>query len=184
MKYIFYIFSISILFACKGKMTVTVDSKRNLGATESITLDTPAYVNSKNVQSYSLAGECIHKGRSILTESMFEASTKCGSDGRWSVSVDLSATSDGTHEIVVFYKSDRKRNLAVKSTGAQILTVPVIEGHEVTAEQFEELPVEVREQIEKNQMELSDTIQEAYKQIRVVQQETHGGHYSLSWKPV
>ena len=67
----------------------------------------------------------------------------------------------------------RERSLAVKSTGAQILTVPVIEGHEITAEQFEELPVEAREEIQKKQMELSETMQEAYREIRLIQQETH-----------
>jgi len=67
----------------------------------------------------------------------------------------------------------RERSLSVKSTGVQILTVPVIEGKELTAEQFEELPVEAREEIQKNQMELSELIQEAYREIRTVQQETH-----------
>jgi len=67
----------------------------------------------------------------------------------------------------------RERGLAVKSTGTQILTVPVIEGHEVSAEQFEELPLEAREEIQNSQMEFSDTIQEAYREIRLVQHQTH-----------
>ncbi|UCF37621.1 MAG: AAA family ATPase [Acidobacteriota bacterium] len=66
----------------------------------------------------------------------------------------------------------KERGLAVKSVGNQIITVPVLEGTEISPDQFNGLSEEVRAEIQKNQIELGDQIQETYRQIRILQQTT------------
>jgi lon-related putative ATP-dependent protease len=65
----------------------------------------------------------------------------------------------------------RARSLTVKSSGAQILSLPIRDGHELTAEEYEQLSVPEREEIQKRQSELGAEIQEVYKQIRELQAE-------------
>lgn len=60
----------------------------------------------------------------------------------------------------------RERNLAVKTSGTQIVTVPVVNGAELTPEQFAALPPEAQATIQKNQAELSETVGKAYHEIR------------------
>lgn len=69
-------------------------------------------------------------------------------------------------------KRAREMNLAVKTSGAQILTVPLIDGKEVTPEEFEELPEQQQQELRKKQKNLSEIIQETYREIRRLQQET------------
>ena len=66
----------------------------------------------------------------------------------------------------------RERGLTVKSAGAQILTLPIIDGHELTREEYERLSAEQKEQIQAKQRELSETIQEVYRAVRDLQQNT------------
>jgi lon-related putative ATP-dependent protease len=69
-------------------------------------------------------------------------------------------------------KTAKEKGLTVKAAGSQIVTVPVVNGQELSVEQFEELPDELKETIQKHQVKLSETIQEAYRQIREVQLDT------------
>ncbi|MEJ2079523.1 MAG: ATP-binding protein [Acidobacteriota bacterium] len=66
----------------------------------------------------------------------------------------------------------RERNLTVKPAGAQILTLPIVNGHELTREEYENLSDEEKERIQARQREFSDTIQEVYRQVRDLQQQT------------
>jgi len=66
------------------------------------------------------------------------------------------------------------RNLAVKSSGAQLLSVPLLDGRELTPEEFAGLPEEIQARFQKNQTELAEVIQEVYREIREVQQKTQG----------
>ncbi|MBI4446612.1 MAG: AAA family ATPase [Acidobacteria bacterium] len=66
----------------------------------------------------------------------------------------------------------RKKNLALKGDGAQILAVPVVNGEEMTPEQFERLSEEEQGRIREQQKEISEEIQDAYREIRELQQRT------------
>jgi lon-related putative ATP-dependent protease len=66
----------------------------------------------------------------------------------------------------------RERKLTVKLTGAQIFTLPVGEGRELTPEEYESLSESERAEIQRRQKELSETIQQVYREIRGLQQET------------
>ncbi len=63
----------------------------------------------------------------------------------------------------------RAHNLTVKSAGAQILSLPVRDGRELTPEEYEQLSDAEKEEIQKNQRDLGEEIQEVYKQIRQLQ---------------
>lgn len=66
----------------------------------------------------------------------------------------------------------RERDLAVKSSGPQVFTLPVMDGHELTREEYEKLSDEEKERIQQKQREFSETIQEVYREVRDLQQET------------
>ncbi len=67
----------------------------------------------------------------------------------------------------------RERNLAVKLTGSQIVTLPVGDGRELTPEEYESLSKSERDDIQRRQKELSETIQQVYREVRSLQQDTH-----------
>jgi predicted ATP-dependent protease len=66
----------------------------------------------------------------------------------------------------------REKGLAVKSSGSQIMTVPVVEGKELSPDEYDSLAAEDKEIIQKNQIEVSETIQEVYRAVRSLQDET------------
>lgn len=76
-------------------------------------------------------------------------------------------------------KEARSRNLIVKSSGPQIMTLPAVDGRELTPEEYEELSQEERESIQQNQKELSETLQEVYREIRTLQEDAQANMKSL-----
>lgn len=66
----------------------------------------------------------------------------------------------------------RKHNLAIKGEGPQILTIPVANGEEITPEDFEKLPPEEQDKIREQQRNVAELIQEAFREIRDMQQQT------------
>ncbi|HUV12279.1 MAG TPA: AAA family ATPase [Acidobacteriota bacterium] len=66
----------------------------------------------------------------------------------------------------------RLKGLAVKSAGSQLVSVPVANGKELSSEEYESLSPEDKEAIKSNQEEVSETIQEVYRTVRSMQDET------------
>ncbi len=69
-------------------------------------------------------------------------------------------------------KEARERNLSVKSGGAQIVALPIVDGHELTREEYESLTDQEKEEIQVRQRAFSETIQEVYREVRGLQQQT------------
>ncbi len=66
----------------------------------------------------------------------------------------------------------RLKGLAVKLAGPQIMTVPVVNGKELSPEEYEALSPEDKEAIQTSQVQVSETIQEVYRAVRSLQDET------------
>lgn len=66
----------------------------------------------------------------------------------------------------------RKLGLAVKASGQQLISIPVVNGHELTPEEFDNLDDQSRDQIKRGQEQLGETLQGIYHEIREAQQAT------------
>ncbi|RPI24452.1 MAG: ATP-binding protein [Acidobacteria bacterium] len=64
----------------------------------------------------------------------------------------------------------RKSDMVIKGTDTQVMTVPLVNGQEVSPEAFEQLPAKVQEDIRRRQKNLSVSITNAYREIRNLQQ--------------
>jgi lon-related putative ATP-dependent protease len=60
----------------------------------------------------------------------------------------------------------RESGLAIKGAESQVLTIPLANGEELTADEFERLPQEQQEEIRRKQKILGETIKDAYREIR------------------
>ncbi len=69
------------------------------------------------------------------------------------------------------HREARDRNLVVKTAGPQVVTLPAVNGRELTAEEYEALSEAERERFQRDQRALSETIQEVYRELRDLQNE-------------
>ncbi len=76
----------------------------------------------------------------------------------------------------------RTKGLAVKAAGPQLVAVPVVDGKEVSSEEYESLSPDDKEAIKTNQEEVSETIQEVYRTVRSMQDETQDNLKELDKK--
>jgi len=78
----------------------------------------------------------------------------------------------------------RMKGLAVKSAGPQLVSVPVVDGKELSSEEYESLSPDDKEAIKTKQEEVSETIQEVYRTVRSMQDETQDNLKELDKKVV
>ncbi len=76
----------------------------------------------------------------------------------------------------------RTKGLAVKAAGPQLVSVPVVDGKELSSEEYESLSPDDKEAIKTNQEEVSETIQEVYRTVRSMQDETQDNLKELDKK--
>ncbi|HXK62228.1 MAG TPA: AAA family ATPase, partial [Acidobacteriota bacterium] len=64
----------------------------------------------------------------------------------------------------------RKNDMIIKGTDTQVMTIPLVNGQEITTEAFDQLPPEQQEDIRQRQKNISASINNAYREIRNLQQ--------------
>ncbi len=64
----------------------------------------------------------------------------------------------------------RKNDMLIKGTDTQVMTIPLVNGEEVSPEAFEQLTPKVQEDIRRRQKNLGVSINNAYREIRQLQQ--------------
>jgi lon-related putative ATP-dependent protease len=64
----------------------------------------------------------------------------------------------------------RKNDMVIKGTDTQVMTIPLVKGEEVSPEAFEKLAPKVQEDIRRRQKNLGVSINNAYREIRQLQQ--------------
>jgi lon-related putative ATP-dependent protease len=76
----------------------------------------------------------------------------------------------------------RESGLAIKGAESQVVTIPLANGGELTAEEFERLPPEQQEEIRRKQKILAEVIKDAYREIRDLQEKAQNRLRELDHK--
>ena len=78
------------------------------------------------------------------------------------------------HSVIEIVQTEaRKNDMVIKGTDAQVVTVPLVNGEEVSSDALDQLPAEVQEDIRRHQKNLSVSIGAAFRKVRQLQAKAH-----------